>query len=166
MTKFYSIALAGALALGGVSATAVPRSAKLAVKHGAKVEAVHPGIAGPKTVRKASAAKGSRHYARLNAVKSAANDVWRPTTQTIFEWDGEAWTEVEQYTTTWNSDGQPLVDITKALPDGDEWGKIEYTYNEYGYLVSERSFTGSSLDDLEPPRGRRLSTIRLFITSW
>lgn len=150
MTKFYSIALAGALALGGVSATAVPRSAKLAVKHGAKVEAVHPGIAGPKTVRKASAAKGSRHYARLNAVKSAANDVWRPTTQTIFEWDGEAWTEVEQYTTTWNSDGQPLVDITKSLPDGDEWGKIEYTYDEYGYLVSERSFTGSSLDDLEP----------------
>ncbi len=161
MTKFYAIAVVGGLILGSLSADAgSAKTANLAFCKSRKIEVpVHPALA--KTAKEVTsktantASKAASSAVRLKAASRAAsavdNQVWRPVIQVVSEWDydTESWMAVEEYTTTWDANGNSIVDLIKSLQD-DEYGKIEYVYNEYGFNICQTSYTGTSADNFVP----------------
>ncbi|MDE6125378.1 MAG: hypothetical protein K2G30_00310 [Muribaculaceae bacterium] len=150
MTKFYHVALAGALVIGSL-APAAAKISDLPLKKARSIEVpAHPALAKTAAAKKTTAKGFDRKAARV--VSMAENDVWRPTTQVVSGWDPDEadWLPMEEITTTWDAAGRPLVDIFKSLEEEDEYSKTETVYDEYGYATLETSYVGTSLDDMTP----------------
>lgn len=148
MTKFYSVALlAGALVAGSLAADAKTASAsKPRFKHGRQIEApVHPAY---RTLVAAKKAAGKKKAVRKPVSSLAENQTWLPVTQVVSVWDGE-WIEIEKYSTTWNANGKPVINIIQPMEDEvTDFTKEEYTYDDYGYQTGLLTSIGESLDDL------------------
>ncbi len=157
MTKFYSLAAAGALVLGTLSAVAGPAKVTPAFKKGNKVEmTVHPALAKTGAVKKNLAAKkqaavAGRHH---RIASMAENQVWRPVKQIVSMSDGGEWIPSEEYTTTWTPQGYPQVDLIKALDEEDTYSRVEYVYDEFGMLTEQTTYVGETADNLVPSSRR------------
>lgn len=95
-----------------------------------------------------STVPGRMHKAPARAEESAP--VFRPEFQTTYYPDetGSGWIESELYKTQWDKQGRPVRDVITSN-DGGAVAVYEYEYNEYGSVILQKVYLGTTEEDAE-----------------
>lgn len=68
----------------------------------------------------------------MRRAESAAD--WQPTGHALYEWTGEVWELTTSYTTTYNGQGLPAIELDTDAASG-QIIRTSYTYDSEGRIV-------------------------------